>query len=103
MSCNSIVCGVFEVDFEMAVVGIKVPLSLLQRGIRKGTVTVDFGDVIGPPKTAEAVEAQPSTAPNTAMVEIAARDVLKAFDLGYGKNSTLAAVERLREALQLRQ
>lgn len=59
MSCNSIVCSVFEVDFEMAVIGIKVPSSLLERGIRKGMVTVDFGDIIGPPLTAESWEPAP--------------------------------------------
>jgi len=40
---------------------------------------------------------------NSAMVEIAARGVIRAYDLQYGEDSKQLAVKRLREALQLRQ
>ena len=44
-------------------------------------------------------EGNSSTSDNSAMLEIAARSVVKAFDLQYGNDSKLLAVKRLREAL----
>lgn len=45
----------------------------------------------------------PEPATNSAMLEIAARGVIQAFDLNYGKDPFELTIKRLREALQLQQ
>ena len=43
------------------------------------------------------------TSTNSAMLEIAARSVIQAFDLNYGKEPFELTIKRLREVLQLQQ
>ena len=78
-------------------VTVRYIMSGGQFGIPEGFCIMDVADCV--PKGYEVVV----KAQNSAMLEIAARGVVQAFDLNYGKEPFELTIKRLREALQLQQ
>ena len=56
MSCDSISCRIFAIDFEEDTITFKVPSAVMDRGFKSGHADINFSRIIGDRKTSDTKE-----------------------------------------------